>query len=96
MRLVTKHFAFSLGRDHWDYRGPKWWKLRISIAVVHRAVPEWEIEPPYRYSFGAYFWLLPNFIWWQTVIRQQVGVVEYQNRIIGIQGWPFYAWFQRY
>ena len=92
MRLETKHFAFYCGRD-WTMR-PRWY--RRSIRIAFRGIEHAEFESPYRWVIGLDFSLIPNFIWYQDVIRQQIDYVELQARIIGVQGWPFRFGVSRY
>lgn len=94
MQIDTRHFYLWSGRTYaYDGRLPQWWRRSIRIGLGHRPhqAPDCHMVPGYRYRrcIGIDLCLLPNFIWWQDVIRQQVDIIEFQYRIAGIQSWPF-------
>lgn len=88
MRIVTKHFGFWAGRDFMQWPpGRRWRNWGLRIGFVHDGEPNrW-----YKYGAGIDIQLVPNFIWWQDLIRQDPRVAEVQvhYRIVGIQNWPF-------
>lgn len=94
MRIATKHFGFYSGRDWSDYGRPRrWYRRLVKIGWGAREpAEEWR---PYRRCIYLSFWLIPNFLWYREVIRQEPDLVQFQDRIIGIQSWPFSVGFAR-
>lgn len=91
--IKTKHFGCYAG-FHWQhYRPrPRWDCLVFHIGFGELGEPNrW-----YKYRASVEVQLLPNFIWWQDVIRQDdrvCGGVQVHNRIVGIQSWPLLRFY---
>lgn len=88
MFIRTKYFGFMSGRDYWS-GPPMWFRRFLRIGFGHAV--EYG-QDTYALTIALDFWLIPNFIWYRTAIHQQCDRVEFQDRIIGIQSWPFSLW----
>lgn len=83
MQITGRTWGFAWFRDVWCWPRP-WWRGSVRFGW---GIP-FHVEDTYRQMVGFDYCLLPNFIWYQDVIRQQVNHVEIQYRIVGIQDWP--------
>lgn len=92
MQFLTKHFGFSLHRSIWPSPAP-WARFVLTIGLFDK--DEQPHGTAYRYAICVHFQLLPNFVWWRTFITEERGHKVYQDRIIGIQNWPFSFYVMR-
>ena len=91
MRIITKHFGCCLEHPIWEL--PAWHKWCFSLGFVHGSGAPG--DRAYRYALGIDFQLIPNFVWYVDYLGVEFGRPVFNYRIIGIDGWPFSAWFKR-